>query len=59
MKEANEVEEAEEMDYERAFLTPAFTTTSIAIVGAPTFWFLRAGKGNPKNRSRKAGPATT
>jgi hypothetical protein len=34
-----------------AFLTPAFTTTSINIVGAPTFWFLRAAKGSPKNRS--------
>jgi hypothetical protein len=41
------------------FLTPVFTMTSSAIVGAPTFWFVRAGKGNPENRSRKAGPATT
>jgi hypothetical protein len=38
-------------NYKRAFLRPAFTTTSINIVGAPTFWFLRAGKGSPKNRS--------
>src|SRR5208337_5028500 len=37
VKEANEVEEAKEMDYERAFLTPVFTTTLINIVGAPTF----------------------
>src|SRR5208283_175957 len=34
-----------------AFLRPAFTMTSIAIVGAPTFSFLRAAIGNPKNRS--------
>jgi hypothetical protein len=54
-----------------AFLTPAFTTTSIAIVGAPTFSFLCATEGEPKNRSedrplhwkgcgppQKAGPYT-
>src|SRR5208283_2748149 len=34
-----------------AFLRPAFTMTLIAIVGAPTFSFLRAAIGNPKNRS--------
>jgi hypothetical protein len=33
-----------------AFLRPAFTITSIDIVGAPTFPFLHATKGHPKNR---------
>jgi hypothetical protein len=36
VKEAKEVKEVENL----AFLTPAFTTTSINIVGAPTFPFL-------------------
>jgi hypothetical protein len=35
--EAKEVKEVKEAENNRAFLTPAFTTTSIAIVGAPTF----------------------
>jgi hypothetical protein len=35
------------------------TTSSSAIVGAPTFPFLYATKDKPKNRSRKAGSATT
>jgi hypothetical protein len=42
VREAKEVEEVKELDYKRAFLTPAFTTTSIAIVGAPTFSLLHA-----------------
>ena len=37
VKEPNEVQEAKQVDYNRAILTPAFTTTSINIVGAPTF----------------------
>ena len=36
--EAKEAKEVKDPENNRAFLTPAFTTTSIAIVGAPTFW---------------------
>jgi hypothetical protein len=39
-REAKEVKEIEEVKYNRAFLTPAFTTKSDNIVGAPTFPFL-------------------
>src|SRR5208282_4906108 len=41
-KEVREAKEVEEVDYKRGFLRPAFTTTSLDIVGAPTFPFLRA-----------------
>jgi hypothetical protein len=35
------------VDDKRGFLRPAFTTTSINIVGAPTFPFLDSSKDNP------------
>jgi len=42
VREAKEVKEIEEVNCKPAFLTPAFTTTLIDIVGAPTFPFLHA-----------------
>jgi hypothetical protein len=36
-EEVKETKEVEEVDYNRAIPTPAFTTTLIDIVGAPTF----------------------
>jgi len=41
VREAKEVEEVKEANHRRVFLRPAFTTTLINIVGAPTF-LLRA-----------------
>src|SRR5208283_685556 len=41
VREAKEVEEVKEANHRRVFLRPAFTRTSITIVGAPTFSSLR------------------
>ena len=41
------------------FSSAVLTMKLSTIVGAPTFPFLRARKDRPKNRSRKAGSATT
>jgi hypothetical protein len=58
VREAKEVEEVKELDYKRAFLTPAFTTTSIDIVGAPTFLFLHAIGRSQERPASEGGPYT-
>src|SRR5208282_45107 len=58
-KEVKEMKEAKEVDYNRAFLTPAFTTTSINIVGEPTILERPASKGRALHRQMqpKSGPS--
>jgi hypothetical protein len=47
------------VDYNRAFLTPAFTTTSINIVGEPTFPFLHAIGRSPERPASEGSPYTS